>query len=115
VIVAALQDPRKEVIPFRNLIPNRIALALVEPEETDLVLGKGARTRGADCSRIPLTAPGVGWVWCDGEPEPVRVRASWVDDDDIAATVRAYTPLESGHGDDGLVVLDLTDPAERLN
>jgi S-DNA-T family DNA segregation ATPase FtsK/SpoIIIE len=46
VVVAALQDPRKEVLPFRDLFPTRIALALVEAEQTDLVLGRGARQRG---------------------------------------------------------------------
>jgi DNA segregation ATPase FtsK/SpoIIIE, S-DNA-T family len=98
VVVAALQDPRKEVLPFRDLFPTRIALALAEAEQTDLVLGRGARLRGADCSRIPLTSPGIGWVWCDGEPEPVRVRAGWVSDADIAELVAAYTP---GTPDDG--------------
>jgi DNA segregation ATPase FtsK/SpoIIIE, S-DNA-T family len=105
VVVAALQDPRKEVLPFRDLFPTRIALALVEAEQTDLVLGRGARVRGADCSRIPLTTPGVGWVWCDGENEPTRVRAGWVSDDDIAAMVAAYRP--GGVEDD--VVVDLSE------
>jgi DNA segregation ATPase FtsK/SpoIIIE, S-DNA-T family len=111
VIVAALQDPRKEIIPFRNLIPTRIALSLVEPDETDLVLGKGARDKGADCSRIPLRS-GIGWVWCDGEAEPTRVRASWVTDDDIAAAAAAYTP-RTPSGDDDLTVIDLTDDKTR--
>jgi S-DNA-T family DNA segregation ATPase FtsK/SpoIIIE len=118
VVVAALQDPRKEVVQFRDLFPTRIALAMVEPEQTDLVLGKGARQRGADCSRIPLTTPGIGWVWCDGESEPTRVRAGWVTDDDIAAMVAAYTagtPTTASAPDDGQVVIDLTDPStERL-
>jgi DNA segregation ATPase FtsK/SpoIIIE, S-DNA-T family len=117
VVVAALQDPRKEVLPFRDLFPTRIALALVEAEQTDLVLGRGARQRGADCSRIPLTTPGVGWVWCDGENEPARVRAAWVTDTDIAATVAAYRPGTPAPdpADDGEdhVVIDLTDPARR--
>src|SRR4029453_13062104 len=91
VMLGALQDPRKETVPFRNLIPTRIALALIEANETDLVLGQGARDRGADCSRIPLRS-GIGWVWCDGEAEPTRVRASWVTDDDIAPAAAAYTP-----------------------
>jgi S-DNA-T family DNA segregation ATPase FtsK/SpoIIIE len=90
VVVAALQDPRKEVLPFRDLFPIRIALSLVEPAQTDMVLGPGARDRGADCSRIPLTRPGTGWVWCDGEPEPVRVRAGWVTDLDIEAMGQTY-------------------------
>jgi S-DNA-T family DNA segregation ATPase FtsK/SpoIIIE len=114
VVVAALQDPRKEVLPFRDLFPTRIALALVEAEQTDLVLGRGARLRGADCSRIPLTTPGVGWVWCDGENEPTRVRAGWVTDDDIAAVVAAYTPAAPAPDHGGQVVVDLTDrPKER--
>ncbi len=92
VVVAALQDPRKETLPFRDLFPTRIALAFAEAEQTDLVLGRGARLRGADCSRIPLTTPGIGWVWCDGEPEPVRVRAGWVTDTDIADLATTYTP-----------------------
>src|SRR4029453_7726155 len=93
VVVAALQDPRKEVLPFRDLFPTRIALALAEAEQTDLVLGRGARARGADCSRISLTTPGIGWVWCDGENEPARVRAGWITDTDIAAMVAAHTPV----------------------
>jgi S-DNA-T family DNA segregation ATPase FtsK/SpoIIIE len=90
-VVAALQDPRKEVIPFRDLIPVRIALSLVERDQTDLVLGKGALARGADCSRIPLKT-GIGWTWCDGETDPTRVRAGWVSDTDITEMVAAYTP-----------------------
>jgi S-DNA-T family DNA segregation ATPase FtsK/SpoIIIE len=97
VVVGALQDPRKEAIPFRDLIPTRIGLALVEAEQTDLVLGRGARQRGADCSRIPLSRPGVAWVWCDGEREPTRVRASWVSDNDIAAMALTY-PAPTGVG-----------------
>jgi S-DNA-T family DNA segregation ATPase FtsK/SpoIIIE len=110
VVVAALQDPRKEVLPFRDLFPTRIALALVEPEQTDLVLGRGARQRGADCSRISLTTPGTGWVWCDGENEPTRVRAAWVSDDDICTTVTAYVPRTV---EDDQVVVDLADRVVR--
>jgi DNA segregation ATPase FtsK/SpoIIIE, S-DNA-T family len=112
VVVGALQDPRKEIIPFRNLIPTRIALALIEPAETDLVLGQGARDRGADCSRLPLRS-GIAWVWCDGEPEPSRVRAGWVSDADIAQMVVAYRPGGPGAAGDDEVVIDLTDHARQ--
>ena len=110
VVVAALQDPRKDVLPFRDLFPTRVALALVEPEQTDLVLGRGARLRGADCSRIPLTTPGIGWVWCDGENEPTRVRAGWVTDEDIAAMVTTYAPAPDATDP---AVIDLTNRAVR--
>jgi S-DNA-T family DNA segregation ATPase FtsK/SpoIIIE len=116
VVVAALQDPRKEVLPFRDLFPTRIALALVEAEQTDLVLGRGARQRGVDCSRIPLTTPGIGWVWCDGENEPVRIRAGWVTDADIGAMVADYTPgtpIPRVIDDEGPVVIDLTERTGR--
>ena len=61
-MVAALQDPRKEVIPIRNLFPDRIAMRLDEPEQVDMVLGDGACDRGATANPIsndPATGVGV--------------------------------------------------------
>lgn len=55
-----------------------------------MVLGDGARARGADCDTIPETTPGVGYVRLDGQREPVRVRAAYVTDDDIRAMAREY-------------------------
>jgi DNA segregation ATPase FtsK/SpoIIIE, S-DNA-T family len=89
-VVAALQDPRKEVLPFRDLFPTRIALRLTEDDQVDLVLGDGARDRGALCDQIPETAPSVGYVVLDGVREPVRVRFSYLDDGDIARLCRRY-------------------------
>ena len=84
-VVAALQDPRKDVLSIRNLFPDRIAMRLDEPEQVDMVLGDGARDRGAACeliAPIPRSVPGwrsSGWK----RPDPVRVRAGWVSDADI--------------------------------
>jgi DNA segregation ATPase FtsK/SpoIIIE, S-DNA-T family len=91
-VVAAVIDPRKDVIPFRDLFPTRIAMRLAEPEQTDLVLGDGARDRGADCSAIPRSLPGVAYVHDDTstDPAPIRVRFSHVTDDHIAALVHAH-------------------------
>lgn len=86
-VVAALQDPRKEVIAFRNLFPTKVALRLDEPSQVDMVLGDGARRRGARCDQIPESLPGVGYVRVDGVREPVRVRAAFVSDADIAEVV----------------------------
>jgi len=92
-VVAALQDPRKEVLNIRNLFPDKIALRLDEPSQVDMVLGDGARDRGARCDEIssdPVTGAGVGYVRFEASPDPVRVRAAFVSDDDIRAMVTAY-------------------------
>ena len=82
-VVAALQDPRKDVLTIRNLFPDRIAMRLDEPEQVDMVLGDGARDRGATCELIspdPATGAGVAFVRLEADPDPVRVRAGWVSD-----------------------------------
>jgi S-DNA-T family DNA segregation ATPase FtsK/SpoIIIE len=90
-VVAALQDPRKDVLTIRNLFPDRIAMRLDEPEQVDMVLGDGARDRGATCELIssdPVTGAGVAFVRLESDPDPVRVRAGWVSDSDIRAMAR---------------------------
>ena len=84
VVVGAVQDPRKEVLTVRDLFPTRIALRLTEAEQVNLVLGPGARNRGALCDQISDRLPGVGYVAVDGIAEPVRVRFSHITDDTIA-------------------------------
>jgi FtsK/SpoIIIE family len=79
-VVAALQDPRKEVMSIRNLFPDRIAMRLDEPEQVDMVLGDGARDRGALADQISTdetTGAGVAYVRLATDPDPVRVRAAW--------------------------------------
>jgi len=92
--VAAIQDPRKEVLPARGLFPTRIALRLSEPGEVDMVLGDGMRDRGALGDRIPQTQPGVGYVVLDGDPTPMRVRFSFLDDDQIRDMAATYSRLQ---------------------
>lgn len=82
-VIAAVQDPRKEIIHMRDLFPTRIALRLTEAAQIDMVLGQGAKERGAACHQIPESLPGVGYVLHDGQREPTRVRAAHVTDDDI--------------------------------
>lgn len=89
-VVAALQDPRKDVLPFRDLFPTRIGLRLSENTHVDMVLGEGARDRGALCDRIPQSAPGVGFVVLDGDPTPIRVRFGFLTDTDITDLARTH-------------------------
>ncbi|WFE37442.1 FtsK/SpoIIIE domain-containing protein [Micromonospora sp. WMMD998] len=92
LVVAATQDPRKEVVSVRDLFPTRIALGLTERGHVDLLLGDGARDRGALADQIPLSGKGVAYVLLDGQPEPARVRFSYLSDDvirEMAATFPA--------------------------
>jgi S-DNA-T family DNA segregation ATPase FtsK/SpoIIIE len=92
LVVAALQDPGKDVLPFRDLFPSRIALRLLEDTQIDMVLGRSARLHGAECDQIPASLPGVGYVALEGVREPVRVRAAYVTDDELSRMVSDYTP-----------------------
>ena len=97
-VVAALQDPRKDVLTIRNLFPDRIAMRLDEPEQVDMVLGDGARDRGATCELIspdPATGAGVAFVRLESDPDPVRVRAGWVTD---CRHPRPGRPVHPGSG-----------------
>jgi S-DNA-T family DNA segregation ATPase FtsK/SpoIIIE len=94
-VLGALQDPRKEVLGFRNLFPTKVALQLDEPGQVDMVLGAGARDQGALCDKIPDGLRGVGYVRVDGVREPTRVRAAYNTDDDIRAMVALYAPGQS--------------------
>lgn len=94
-VIAALQDPRKEVMSIRNLFPDRIAMRLDEPEQVDMVLGDGARDRGALADLISTdetAGAGVAYIRLATDPDPVRVRAAWVTDADIRAMVSEYAP-----------------------
>ncbi|MEV4110077.1 FtsK/SpoIIIE domain-containing protein [Nonomuraea sp. NPDC049695] len=93
-VMAALQDPRKEVMNIRNLFPDKIALRLDESEQVEMVLGDGARDRGALADQIsprPERGAGVGYVRLETSPDPIRVRAAYVSDDDIRDMVAEFT------------------------
>ncbi|MGW4644555.1 FtsK/SpoIIIE domain-containing protein [Sphaerisporangium sp. NPDC004334] len=95
-VLAALQDPRKEVMNIRNLFPDKIALRLDESEQVDMVLGDGARDRGALADLIsprPEAGAGSGYVRLETSPDPVRVRAAYVSDADIRTMAAEFAPV----------------------
>jgi DNA segregation ATPase FtsK/SpoIIIE, S-DNA-T family len=103
-VVAALQDPRKEVLPARDLFPTRIGLRMVDADQVDMVLGTGAKDRGARCDQIPESLPGVGYVALDGVAEPVRVRFAHLTDAAIADMADIHpAPVEAGRPRLGVV------------
>ncbi|MFI7538729.1 FtsK/SpoIIIE domain-containing protein [Streptosporangium sp. NPDC049376] len=92
-VLAALQDPRKDVLTIRNLFPDKIALRLDESEQVDMVLGDGARDRGALADLIsprPEQGAGIAYVRLETSPDPIRARAAYVSDDDIRAMVAVF-------------------------
>lgn len=82
-VLGLVQDPRKEVVAFRHLFGTKIALRLDEAPQVDMVLGEGARARGAAAHEISESTPGVAWVKTDGRGMPDRARAFHVTDADL--------------------------------
>lgn len=97
-VLACVQDPSKETVPLRDLFPVRVGLRLTEPEQVRMVLGDGARARGAACDRLSPAAPGVGYVLVDGAPEPLRVRASFISDDAVRVLAATFARPRSDAG-----------------
>ncbi len=89
-VIAASQDVRKETVGMRDLFPGRIALRTAEPGMADMILGKGARDRGAQTDRIPTASPGIGYVVLEDSPEPVRARFAYASDDDLRELSSRY-------------------------
>jgi FtsK/SpoIIIE family len=75
-VIIATQKPAADSIPtgIRDLAALRIAHATTTPEMTDVILGKGATTNGADANRIKLPqGRGIACVW-----DAVSNRYRWV-------------------------------------
>lgn len=91
-VVAAAQDPRKEVLSQRALFTTRIGMRLNEAGDVDMLLGSGARARGALCDQIGTDIAGVAYVMRDGATTATRVRFPWVSDDAIRDAANKYGP-----------------------
>jgi S-DNA-T family DNA segregation ATPase FtsK/SpoIIIE len=71
-------------------------MRLDEADQVDMVLGPGARDRGALADLIsldPTTGAGMAYVRLHSHPDPVRVRAGWVTDADIKAMTEFVAPV----------------------
>ena len=100
-VIAAVQDPSKDVLPIRQLFSIRVGLRMTESTQTTMVLGAAAREAGAVCDQIPTSTPGVGYVCADGTSEPVRVRAFHVTDLDIDYLTTHFAPHQPSVGTSG--------------
>jgi S-DNA-T family DNA segregation ATPase FtsK/SpoIIIE len=97
-VIAAVQDPSKDVLPIRQLFSIRVGMRLTEATQTTMVLGAAARESGAVCDHIPTSTPGVGYVCYDGTSEPLRVRAFHVNDPDIDYLATHFAPQQPAAG-----------------
>lgn len=100
VVVACVQDPRKDVVTMRGLFTQTVALRLRSIEETSMVLGDGM-TKVAPAHRISPTYPGTAWVVEDTGAAD-RVRADYWPDDLIRDLATRYATE---------VHIDVTPPA----
>lgn len=90
-VVAAVQDPGKDIVGWRDLFPTRVAMRLDNPVQVAMVLGDSARDDGARADEISELTPGVAYVRTDGTREIVRARAAYLDDQAIARLVADVT------------------------
>jgi S-DNA-T family DNA segregation ATPase FtsK/SpoIIIE len=88
VVVAFVQDPRKEVVNMRGLFTQTIALRLRTGEETSMVLGDGM-AKLAPAHRINPGCPGTAWVVEDSGAVD-RARATYWPDDAIREAARLW-------------------------
>jgi S-DNA-T family DNA segregation ATPase FtsK/SpoIIIE len=89
VVVAFLQDPRKEVVPMRGLFTQTIALRLRSRDEVAMVLGDGLADT-APAHRISPDLPGTGYV-IEEDGATLRVRADYWPDTLIRTVAAQYT------------------------
>jgi len=95
VVVACVQDPRKDVVAMRGLFTQTVALRLRSAEETVMVLGDGM-THVAPAHRISPTHPGTAWLVEDTGAAD-RVRADYWPDDlirDLSTRYAVTAPHE---------------------
>jgi S-DNA-T family DNA segregation ATPase FtsK/SpoIIIE len=90
-VIAAVQDPSKDVVALRQLFPVRVGLRMTEASQTAMILSTAAHQQGARCEDIPDTTPGVGYVLTEGNTTVQRVRAFHVTDADIAWLAHTFS------------------------
>lgn len=93
-LAAYVQEPTKDIVDTRDLFTVRVCLAVTSDRHVDMVLGDGARDRGALADHIPLDAAhaGNGYVIDARSRRPRRFRAAYVSDAEIAELVDTCAP-----------------------
>jgi FtsK/SpoIIIE family len=89
VTVATTQKPSADVVPtyLRDLFGFRWALRCSTPDASDTILGRGWASQGYSAAQVDPAVRGVGWLLQEGGV-PVRLRACYLDDLDLAELAR---------------------------
>jgi S-DNA-T family DNA segregation ATPase FtsK/SpoIIIE len=97
IVVAATQKPSHEVVPtyVRDLFSYRMAMRCTSPDASDTILGQGWATRGYSAATIDPAQRGVGYLLAEGSV-PMRFRAAYFTDEDIAVLAHRAEMLRSG-------------------
>jgi DNA segregation ATPase FtsK/SpoIIIE-like protein len=97
IVVAATQKPSHEVVPtyVRDLFSYRMAMRCTSPDASDTILGQGWATRGYSAATIDPAQRGVGYLLAEGSA-PMRFRAPFLSDEDIAVLAHRAEMLRSG-------------------
>jgi hypothetical protein len=101
VVLAATQKPSHEIIPtaLRDLFGFRWAFRCLTPQASDTILGAGWASQGYAASTVDAADRGVGLLLAEGGL-PARLRACWLDDDQLhvlaarAERLRAARPSD---------------------
>jgi S-DNA-T family DNA segregation ATPase FtsK/SpoIIIE len=93
-VAGFLQEPSKDILEVRELFTTRICLGVTAASHVDMVLGEGARERGALADEIPLDEEhaGIGFRIDKRSRLPRRLRIGHTTTADIAELVRLCTP-----------------------
>jgi hypothetical protein len=94
VTVATTQKPSADVVPtfLRDLFGFRWALRCSTPDASDTILGRGWASQGYSAAQVDPAARGVGLLLQEGGV-PVRLRACYLDDPDLAELARRAEAL----------------------
>ncbi|MGD9531823.1 MAG: FtsK/SpoIIIE domain-containing protein, partial [Pseudonocardia sp.] len=103
-----IQEPSKDVLDVRELFTTRMCLGVTAASHVDMVLGEGARERGALADEIPADPEhaGIGYLIEPHNRLPIRFRAAYVTDHEIDELVDrcAIRPPRGSGGGDGEVI-----------
>jgi hypothetical protein len=64
-VAGFVQEPSKDIVEVRELFTTRVCLGVTAASHVDMVLGEGARDRGALADEIPLDEElrSGRWLW----------------------------------------------------